>query len=541
MDLENPPTPDPTAHSRRRVLQVAGGATALAIAGTARADSEAKNERGRFERDPFSLGVASGDPLPDSVVLWTRIAPNPYESDGGMSDRKVPVHWTVSRNEDLKPVVQSGTTFAEPEHAHSVHLVVEDLEPSTEYYYRFEVGDRRSTVGRTKTAPDPNGTVDEFRFAFASCQAWYDGFYTAYRHMAGDDLDLIVHLGDYIYEYGIGPNGGVRNTHVPQAYRTEPKTLDRYRQQYGLYKSDPDLQAAHASAPWLITRDDHEVDNNWAAEDPQDPDEQSTREFLGRRAAAFEAYYEHMPFRPAQKPEGSDQKLYRNYTFGDLVEFNVLDTRLYRSDQACGGGFSLEDCEQRFDEDRTLLGDLQEEWLLANLRNSTVTWDVLANQAPFATMDFERGAPEGYRMDQWDGYVADQRTVKRAFEEHVDNPVVVTGDFHSNWANNVVSATDESTIVGTEFVGTSIASGGNGSEYDDFNGEDEGVFGKRVVRENRNVKYNNNRRGYVRCTLTPEDWRTDFRVVDYVTRPGAPARTDEQFLVAAGSPGLQKP
>lgn len=293
MDLEDPPTPDATAHSRRRFMQVTGGATVFAFVGNAQASSTAMDDQGRFESDPFSLGIASGDPRPESVVLWTRLAPNPFEPDGRMPNRKVPVHWAVSRNEDLKPVVQTGTTVADPEHAHSVHLVVEDLEPNTEYYYQFKIGGWRSQIGRTKTSPTPDSSVDEFTFAFASCQAWYDGFYTAYRHMAEDELDLIIHLGDYIYEYGIGPNGGVRNTSVPQAYRTEPKTLDRYRQQYGLYKSDPNLQAAHASAPWLITRDDHEVDNNWADELAQNPDEQTVKEFLQRRTAAFKAYYEH--------------------------------------------------------------------------------------------------------------------------------------------------------------------------------------------------------------------------------------------------------
>lgn len=538
MDLEDPPTPDPTAHSRRRFLQVTGGATALAITGNASAGETAMDEQGRFENDPFSLGVASGDPLPDSVILWTRLAPNPYESGGGMPNRKVPVHWTLAESEDMRPVVQTGTVFARPEHAHSVHLDVDGLEPGTEYYYQFKSGGYQSPVGRTKTAPAPGDTPSEFRFAFASCQAWYDGFYTPYKYMAEDELDLIIHLGDYIYEYGIGPDGGARNTSVPEAYRSEPETLEQYRLQYGLYKSDPDLKAAHASAPWLVTRDDHEVDNNWAGEVPQDPDKQTIEEFLERRAAAFKAYYEHMPFRMAQKPEGPDQKLYRNYAFGDLVEFNVLDTRLYRSDQACGDAFNIDECQERFNEDRTILGDRQETWLVNNLESSSATWDVLANQLPFAKMDFLRGPEDGYRMDQWDGYVADQRTVKNAFEDHVDNPVVVTGDFHSNWANTIKSARDSSTI-GTEFVGTSISSGGDGSEFDDFNGDEEGVFGKRVIRENENVKYNNNRRGYVRCTLTPEQWQTDFRVVDYVTRRGAPARIDEQFLVEAGTPGLR--
>ena len=285
---------------------------------------------------------------------------------------------------------------------------------------------------------------------------------------------------------------------------------------------------------------------------PQDPDEQTVREFLIRRAAAFKAYYEHMPFRgskqptaPEEKPDvlqtnrKIDQRIYRNYTFGDLVEFNVLDTREYRSDQACNDGFAVTECKERFAEDRTILGDAQEQWLVDNLSSSEATWDVLANQVPFAKMDFRRGTEDGFRMDQWDGYAADQTTVKDAFQTHAENPIVVTGDFHSHWANEIRSASDASKPIGAEFVGTSISSFGNGSELDDFNGDNPGVLGKHVIRENDNVVYNSARRGYTRCTVTPETWTTEFQVLPYVTSPGAPQRTDATFEVEAGTPGLQ--
>ncbi|PSQ11296.1 alkaline phosphatase [Halobacteriales archaeon QS_5_70_15] len=540
MDLEDPPVPDLTEQNRRQFMRRTGAAGVVAALGLS-GQASAAMEDGEFETDPYSLGVASGDPLPDSVILWTRLAPNPLEAGGGMPDESVEVNWEVATDEAMTDVVRTGTATAEPAHAHTIHVDVGGLEPATEYYYRFEAGGKQSEVGRTRTAPAADASPEAFRFAFASCQAWPDGFYTAYRYMAEEELDLVVHLGDYMYEYGIGANGGARNTSVPQAFRSETETLERYRLQYGLYKSDPDLRAAHASAPWLITRDDHEVDNNWAGDVPQDPDKQTVEAFLVRRAAAFKAYYEHMPFRMAQKPDGPDQKLYRNYTFGDLVEFNVLDTRLYRSDQACGDAFNVVDCQARFAEDRTILGDEQEEWLVDNLENSTATWDVLANQLPFARMDFKRGGEEGYRMDQWDGYVAVQNTVKRAFEDHAENPVVITGDFHSNWASDIRSAEEESKTIGAEFVGTSISSGGDGSEFDDFNGDEPGALGKHVIRENENVVYNNDKRGYTRCTVTPEDWTTEFQVVEYVTRPGAPMRTDARFTVEAGVPGLQQP
>ncbi|WP_433627611.1 alkaline phosphatase D family protein [Halomicrococcus sp. NG-SE-24] len=532
MELDNPSNPDPTDHSRRQFLKRTGGATALAAVGTSGTTTAVMDDSGRFEEDPYSLGVASGDPLPDSVVLWTRLAPNPIEKGGGMPRKKVPVRWKIASTEDMASVEKAGVVFAKPEHAHSVHVDVTGLDPDTEYYYQFTAAGHRSPVGRTKTAPAPDASPEEFRFAFASCQSWDSGFYTAYDHMAADDLDLVVHLGDYIYEYGIGPNGGARDTAVPQAYRSQTETLDRYRLQYSLYKSDPDLRAAHASAPWLVTRDDHEVDNNWAGDVPQDPDKQTREAFLERRAAAFTAYYEHMPFRQAQMPDDSSQKLYRNFTFGDLAEFNVLDTRQYRTDQACDDAFNVVDCTERFDENRTILGDAQEQWLVDNLAASNATWDVLANQVPMASMDFEEGPEEGYRTDQWDGYVADRNTVLEAFEQHVSNPVVVTGDFHANFATNLKREFDDpdSETVGTEFVATSISSGGDGTDMDDF--------GRQVTSDNENVKYYNNQRGYVRCTLTPDQWWTDYRVVDYVTRPGAPIRTDASFVVDDGNPGV---
>jgi len=507
-----------SAHSRRRF--VAG--TALAALGVGATDV-ATGDPG-FE-DPFTLGVASGDPLPESVVLWTRLAPEPLERTGGMDDRSVPVEWRVAEDRGMEDVVASGTTLAEPGSAHAVRVVPEDLDPGTEYFYQFRAGGHESRVGRTRTAPDDDEDIEEFTFAFASCQAWQDGFYTAYRHMAEEDLDLVIHLGDYIYEYPVGPEGGNRGVSVPPAYRTEATTLERYRRQYALYRSDPDLQAAHASAPWLVTRDDHEVDNNYADETAQDPGRQPPPSFRERRAAAYRAHYEHMPLRPDDRPEGPDQEFYRRHRFGELVAFDALDTRQYRSDQPCDE--LVGDCEERLDEDRTILGEDQREWLLEELEESETTWEAVANQVPMASMDVEPGPGEAFRLDQWDGYVADREAVVEAFEESDATPVVVTGDVHRNWASDVRR---EGETVATEFVGTSISSGGDGYRSD--------PAGRFVVRENDNVHYYNAQRGYVRCRLTPESWTTDYRVVEYVSDRGAPVRTDRRFRVTEGSPGL---
>lgn len=507
-----------SAHSRRRF--VAGAALATLGVGTAGA---ATGDAG-FD-DPFTLGVASGDPRPESVVLWTRLAPQPLERAGGMPDRTVPVEWRLAEEPGMEAVVASGTVAAERSGAHAVHVVPEDLDPGTEYHYQFRAGGYESPVGRTRTAPEEDAEIAGFSFAFASCQAWQDGFYTAYGHMAEEELDLVIHLGDYIYEYPIGPGGGVRGVSTPPAYRTEAATLERYRRQYALYRSDPELQAAHASAPWLVTRDDHEVDNNYADEVAQDPARQPPSSFRERRAAAYRAHYEHMPVRPEDRPEGPDQELYRRHRFGELVAFDALDTRQYRSDQACKG--LVGDCEERLEEDRTVLGEDQREWLLEALEDSETTWEVLANQVPMASMDLEPGPGEAFRLDQWDGYVADREAVIEAFEESDATPVVVTGDVHRNWANEVRR---EGETVAAEFVGSSVSSGGDGYRSD--------PAGRFVVRENDNVRYYNAQRGYVRCRLTPEEWTTDYRVVEYVSDRGAPVRTDRRFRVAEGSPGL---
>ena len=511
---------DPTddTHSRRRFL----AGTTLAALGVGAA-GVATGDPG-FD-DPFALGVASGDPQPESVVLWTRLAPEPLARAGGMADESVPVEWRVAEDRGMEAVVASGTALAEPGGAHAVHVVPEGLDPGTEYFYRFRAGGYDSPVGRTKTAPEPDEPLEQFTFAFASCQAWTDGFYTAYRHMAAEELDLVVHLGDYVYEYPVGPEGGVRGTATPPAYRTEARSLERYRRQYALYRSDPDLRAAHASAPWLVTRDDHEVDNNYAGDVPQDPDRQPPSTFRERRAAAYRAHYEHMPLRPADRPDGPDQELYRRYRFGELVALDALDTRQYRSDQPCEG--LVGDCRERLAADRTILGTEQREWLRDAVEESETTWEAVANQVPMASMDLEPGPGESFRLDQWDGYVDDREAVTEAFAASAATPVVVTGDVHRNWANEV--RRDDETVA-AEFVGSSISSGGDGYPTD--------PAGRFVVRENDNVHYYNAQRGYVRCRLTPESWTTDYRVVARVSDRGAPVRTDRRFRVAAGSPGL---
>ncbi|MEZ6045338.1 MAG: alkaline phosphatase D family protein [Planctomycetaceae bacterium] len=369
--------------------------------------------------------------------------------------------------------------------------------------------------------------LDKFRFAFASCQHYESGYYTAYEHMLQQNPDLVVHLGDYIYE-GKGNQKAFRS-HVGE----EIKSLDDYRRRIAQYKTDPALQAMHAACPWLVTWDDHEFDNNYAnlisEEANIDP-----REFLLRRANAYQAYYESMPLRLPAMPNGPQMKLYRNVNFGRLVEFNVLDTRQYRTDQPCG---DVEGplCEQAYDPDATMLGDKQEWWLNKQLISNKSNWNVLAQQVMMAPIDRKPGEGEVYAVDQWAGYeVPRKRILKFLAERRISNPIVITGDIHSDWVNDLKVEFDreEDPIVATEFVGTSISSGGNGPAVPkDID---------KVYSDNPFLRYHNQQRGYVLCEITPEVWRSDYQTVEYVDRPGGPVTTKASFVVENGKAGAVK-
>jgi len=523
--------------SRREFVGIGGmGAAALAFGLAGPSKSEAQS-RPRFGGDPFGLGVASGDPLPDGVVLWTRLAPDPLAEDGrgGMPDRRVAVRWELAEDDGFRRVVRRGTEIATPELGHSVHAEVGGLRPGREYYYRFRAGPEESPVGRTKTAPPVGAPLASLSFAFASCQNYEQGYYAPYEHMAREDLDFVVFLGDYIYE------GNVASPVGREHFGEEPRTLAQYRTRHAQYKTDPDLRAAHAAFPWVATWDDHEVDNNWADED-QDPDAASTEEFLARRAAAFQAYYENMPLRTAQRPVGPDMLLYRRVAFGDLAEFNVLDTRQFRSDQvSCNRQNSDSDryCAAALDPARTILGDEQERWLQDGLRASRAKWNVLANQVVFAERMSANGVAGG--GDSWDGYAADRRALVDLFASGSapSNPVVLTGDIHNNRVFDLKEDFSEpsSLTVGTEFVGTSISSGGdaprerNGGEWTTLYGDETGV--------NPHQKFWDTHRGYVRCALTQKQWRTDFRGIETTQTPSSPISTIASFVVEDGVPGAQ--
>ncbi|MEU1894160.1 alkaline phosphatase D family protein [Streptomyces pristinaespiralis] len=517
--------------SRRQLLGFGGAGAAALMLGTGEWGSGSAFASPVMKDDPFSLGVASGEPWPDGVVLWTRLAPDPFAEDGkgGMPGRPVRVHYELAHDERFRRIVRSGSVVATPELAHSVHPEIHGLQPDREYYYRFRAGSYVSPVGRTRTTPPAWSTPKDLKFAFASCQAWQDGYFTAYEHLAQEDLDLVVHLGDYLYEYGVKSNK--RGVVTDARFHTETVDLARYRLQYGLYKSEAPLQQAHARFPWIMTFDDHEVENNWADGIPEK--DQDPQAFTQRRAAAFQALYEHAPLRRAQLPKGPDVQMYRRLSYGRLADFTMLDTRQYRDDQPCGDGLSA-DCADRFAPDRSLLGDRQREWVLNGFSRSAARWQVLGNQAPMGQTDHDPGPGTTVWTDPWDGYVAERnRLLAEADGRGVRNLVVITGDRHQNYAWDLKRDYEDpgSATVGSEFVGTSVTSGGDGADMT--------AEGTKFLAANPHMKFFNGQRGYVRVRVEPERWTSDFRVLPYVTRPGAPVSTRAGVVVEDGVPGVQ--
>ena len=499
-------------------IGIFGLSTTARISGTAR-------QTVTFSSSPFTLGIASGDPTPTGVVLWTRLAPDPLHG-GGMSVEDIEVTWEVATDERMGSVVQRGTTVAPAALGHSVHVEVDQLESNRWYWYRFSVGTEESPVGRTRTIPADHATAASLRYAFASCQHYEQGYFTAYQHMARDDLDLVFHLGDYIYEYA------GRDDRVRAHTGDEIELLDDYRNRYALYRTDPDLQAAHAAFPWVVTWDDHEVDNNYAASISEDglPAELFER----RRRVAYQAYYEHMPLRRASMPRESRMQLYRNFRWGDLASFFVLDTRQYRTDQPCGDR-SGPTCNGMLYSDATLLGETQERWLMDGLDRSTTRWNVIPQQIMMARVDRMPGDTEVFGMDIWSGYeVARRRLMEFLATRRPANPIVLTGDIHSNWVNDlkVDYENENAPVVGTEFVGTSISSGGDGVDTRDSTAA--------MLLENPWVKFFNAQRGYVRCAVTESQCVADYLVLDYVTQPGSPISTRASFVVESGRPGAQR-
>ena len=504
---------------------MSGLSGAAVMLGTGRWSSTAAAEPVRMAY-PFTLGVASGDPRPNGFVLWTRLAPRPLDPDGhgGMGLRIVRVLYEVATDRRFRHIVRRGSAEATPGLGHSLHPEVYGLEPDRVYFYRFSVGGHLSPTGRTRTTP--SNRANGLAFAFVSCQSWSAGYFTAYRHLAKDDLDLVVHLGDYIYEHGISSNPGGRTETAPDHVRYMATDLASYRLRYALTKVDADLQLAHRRFPWLLTLDDHEVANGWNSTD-------TAPKFLRRRAAAFQAWYEHLPLRVGQRPRGADMQIFRRLRYGDLATFHVLDTRQYRDAPACQRLST--DCDARFDPERTMMGAEQESWLLRGLEKSTARWDVLANQVTMGQNDRDAGDGQQLNMEMWDGYVASRdRVLRGAVRRGAADLVVITGDKHMNVALNLKDNYDDpasAATLGTELIGTSVTSGGDG--------EPQSPWARSLLAGNPHMAYVNSQRGYARCRVTRHSYETDFRVVDHVEgdRRGS-VRTDATAVIEHGIPGL---
>ncbi|MDO9379690.1 MAG: alkaline phosphatase D family protein [Nocardioidaceae bacterium] len=515
-----------TGPGRRTFIRSVGAVAGAAAVGLTPLDS-AMAGPGRPRGNPFTLGIASGAPHHRGFVLWTRLVPEPLTPDGGMPARRTAVEWQVSADPRFRRVARSGVARALPELAHSVHVEVDGLPSDREWFYRFRYGAHLSEVGRTRTAPAPGARPGRLDFAFASCQAWGDGYYPSYRHLADDDLDLMVFLGDYVYEGRLGATGRERAVAVPQVHRRDTVTTQDWRLRYTLYKSDPDLQRLHARVPWLVTWDDHEVVNDYAGT-------QSASGDVGAvRAAAYQAWYEHQPVSLAARPTADgNARIYRRLRWGRLAQIDLVDGRQHRTVPACGWG-EADACDAAYAPEATMLGREQERWLARGLESSRARWDVLASNVMLARLDHD--GPAGTRLwhDAWDGFPAARQRLIRSWERAgTRNPVVITGDWHSTFVNDIRADFDrpDSPVVASEIVGTSVSSNGDRTPYGPYYGP--------MIPFNPHIRFfDGDRRGHVRVRVDRDTFRADLQMVRTVTRPDAAQYTYASFEVRDGVPG----
>jgi alkaline phosphatase D len=504
----------------------------------------------RLPGNPFTLGVASGDPWPDGFVIWTRLAPEPLAEHGGMPMLAVPVNWEVSEDENFARVVQKGVALARPELGHSVHVELAGLKPARHYFYRFHIeGGERSPRGRVRTAPPAGSPAKRVRIASVGCQHYEAGYFTAYAHLAREpDIDLVYHYGDYIYEgagYQTAGRPAVGKGETGQSFALvrshaggEIYSLDDYRRRYAQYHMDPDLQAAHASAAFVMSYDDHEVDNDWAGIFDQDATPQEF--FALRTAAALQAWYENLPVRRSQLPRQGGLQLYRRLDYGDLVRMHVLDTRAYRSKQLCGPS-DKPGCRVEDDPSSTMLGAEQERWLGDSLNNKA-RWNFLAQQILFMPYDFRESVGGTYDhnkpwtgTDDWAGYPASQERVKRMIvERKLSNVVIGTGNSHRHIAGHVPfdNADWDGPAVAVEFMSSSISSSGDSD--DNWKGLPT------VLRNNPQMELMSLQRGYQVYDVTPRQWTTEIKVMDTVSRKGGQISTLAKFAVEPSRPKIER-
>jgi alkaline phosphatase D len=495
--------------------------------------------RTRLGSDPFVQGVASGAPAPDGVVLWTRLHfPEPQT-------RELTLRWEVAHDEAFTRIARSGQVQAVPALGHAVHAEVQGLEPDRWYFYRFMLGEARSPVGRTRTAPAPGAAVERLRVAYASCQRWEHGYYAAWRHLRAEAPDLVLFLGDYIYEYA-GAAQAVRPVKGGLVL-----TLDDYRQRYALHRSDPDLQAMHAACPWLAIWDDHEVQNDYAGvhEGTGTPPHWTAADFAARRAAAYQAWYEHMPVRASMLTQGlaglargAELRIYQQLDWGRLATLSLLDGRQYRDRQVClkddKPGSNVVDpakCQPWTDAQRSYLGVAQEQWLDKALARPVGRWNVIGQPTLFGQRDNHAGAGQRLWNDGWDGYGATRARLTEALQRHrVSNPVFLGGDVHENWVGHVKADYNApgSATLGVEFCGTSISSRSSASAVE--------RTPERLAENPHYVFGDAKYRGYGLAEFTPARLSTTLRAVEDVTQADSAVFTLARFEVSEGRPRIER-
>lgn len=549
-------TPDATRRSplpgpaRREVVLGATAGAAVVTAGAAPFATPAE----AASRTRFLHGVASGDPLPTGVVLWTRVTPSAEATPGSGKGARVRVDWEVATDESFASVVTRGHLTTGTERDHTVKVDATRLRPGTRYAYRFRSGGVTSPIGWMKTAPAPTSTPERLRLGVVSCSNWEAGYFAAYRHLARHtDLDAVLHMGDYIYEYPPGEYAAREEVVRVTQPRHEILSLADYRIRHGQYKTDPDLQELHALVPWITTWDDHEIANDTWSDGAENHDPELEGTWKDRAAAARRAYDEWMPIRLSGSAAlGDGTTIYRHLTFGTLADLRMLDLRSYRSEQASYAALG-----QVGNPDRTMTGERQMEWLKSSLSEAAVTWKLVGNSVmispvTFAAVDVETGQalhdmgglipPEGipYNVDQWDGYTADRRELIDHLGDHaIDNALFITGDIHSAWACDVpkdVGTYPLSRSVAVEFVSSSVTS----DNLDDILGVEPRTVSLAVegtIRTaNPHVRYLDfDRHGYSVLTLTPSSAQMDWYTLADRTDPDSAARWRAGFQTLPGS------
>lgn len=527
---------------RRTVLKAATAATAATGASLAAATTGARASASTT----FRHGVASGDPLPDGILLWTRVTPTAEATPGSGLGPEVAVRWQVAADAGFATIVASGAVTTGPARDHTIKVDVRSLQPATTYWYRFGLDDVWSPAGRTHTAPPAEAEVAALRAGVVSCSNWEAGYFGAYRLLAArGDLDLVIHLGDYIYEYASGGFAAGGTVIRPTQPTNETISLADYRIRHAQYKTDPDLQALHAAVPWVLTWDDHEVANDAWSGGAENHDPATEGDYATRKAAAHKAYYEWMPVRA-----GASGEIYRRVRFGRLAELSMLDLRSYRSQQASGTGVD--------DPARTITGDDQMAWLKDGLTSSTARWKLVGNSVMISRLDVATlpawllgplaallGIPSNgfaFSNDQWDGYNADRDELVAHLRAHNTRDVVfLTGDIHTSWANELVTRTTVTDPAAAEFVVPSVTS----DNVNDIIGVPAGIvgpIGAGLVRAlNPHVKWAElDNHGYGVLSLTATRARMDWYHLRDRTSPTTTARWAAGWSVGTGSSRLRK-